>query len=101
MNDKTHHGDREQGAPPVNGDQLALYHSPFCGFCVRVMRVIDELGIDVELRNTLLEPARYQELVAARGRATVPVLWIQANDGSTTWMPESQDIIQYLKQRYG
>ena len=77
-------------------DQLALYYSPICAFCVRVIRVIEKLGVDVEMRNTLQVPANYNDLVEARGRATVPVLWIKSADGSVHWMPESEDIMDYL-----
>ena len=85
----------------TNPDQLALYYSPICAFCVRVIRVIEQLGIDVEMRNTLQVPAHYNDLVEARGRATVPVLWIKSADGAVHWMPESEDIMSYLKKRYG
>lgn len=88
-------------ATTKNADQLALYYSPFCGYCVRVMRVIEDLGIDVEMRSTLEGPAHYSALVQARNRATVPVLWIKSRDGSVHWMPESRDIINYLQERFG
>jgi glutaredoxin len=81
-------------------DRLALYYTPTCPFCIRVMRVIDRLGLDVEMRNIITDPGRRDELIEARGRATVPVLWIQSPDGEVRWMPESLDIIRYLEQMY-
>ena len=72
-----------------------------CPFCWRVTDVIDRLGLDVEVRDVLISRERRNELVEARGRATVPVLWIQSPDGSVRWMPESMDIIHYLEHMYG
>lgn len=89
-----------KAADQTSGDQLSLYFSPICGFCVRVIRVLEQLEVEVEMRNTLQNPAFYSELVEARGRATVPVLRIQSADGRDHWMPESADIIRYLQQRY-
>jgi glutaredoxin len=84
----------------VEEDRLALYYMPSCPFCVRVMRVIDRLGLEVEMRNVIEESEYRDELIEARGRATVPVLWIQSPDGEVRWMPESLDIIRYLEQMY-
>jgi glutaredoxin len=85
----------------AEADKLALYYSPTCGFCRRVMRAIDRLGLDVEMRNVIESNDRRDELIEARGRATVPVLWIQSPDGEERWMPESMDIIHYLEHMYG
>lgn len=85
----------------AEADQLALYYFPTCPFCRRVMQAIDRLGLEVEMRNIIEDPARRDELIEARGRATVPVLWIRSPDGSVRWMPESRDIIRYLEHMYG
>ena len=82
-------------------DNLALYYFDSCPFCIRVRRVIDALGIDVELRNIYEEPGYLEELRAARGRTTVPVLRITSADGEERWMPESADIVSYLQASYG
>jgi len=81
--------------------KLVLYHYEGCSYCSRVRRVIDELGIDVELRSIFGDQAYLQELNEARGRRTVPVLRIIGADGEERWMPESADIVQYLQATYG
>ena len=78
-------------------DKLALYHSESCPFCAFVRSAIDRLGLDIELREIFEEPRYRDELVAARGRATVPVLRITSPDGDERWMPESRDIVRYLE----
>jgi glutathione S-transferase len=65
-----------------------------------VQRVISQLDITVEERNILGMDGHQKDLVAARGRQTVPVLRIDQADGETVWLPESRDIIRYLQDNY-
>lgn len=80
---------------------LSLYGYPQCPFCARVLRAIDSLELEIPLRNTMLDDGHRQELVAAMGRGTVPVLRIDGADGEVEWLPESADIIRYLASRFG
>ena len=89
--------ERYASSPTPAKDKLALYHSETCPYCALVRSAIDRLGLDIELRE-IYEDAEYRnELVDARGRATVPVLRITSPDGEERWMPESQDIVRYLE----
>jgi glutaredoxin len=81
-------------------DQLALYYFNGCPFCLRVLRVLDHLGVEVELRNIHEDRQHLQDLLEARGRTTVPVLRIMTADGDDRWMPESADIVRYLEATY-
>jgi len=78
-------------------DTLALYHFQSCPFCSMVRSNIESLGLDVEMRDILENPEFRDELIEARGRATVPVLRITSPNGEERWMPESRDIVQYLE----
>ncbi len=89
--------ERYAASPTPAEDKLVLYHSHSCPFCVRVRSAIDRLGLDIELREIFDEPRYREELVEARGRATVPVLRITSPDGGERWMPESRDIVRYLE----
>lgn len=82
---------------PDTTEDLALYAYPSCGYCEDVRVAIRELGLEIEERDVRKSPEHLQALVAARGRRTVPVLRI----GEDRWMPESQDIIAYLYERFG
>jgi glutaredoxin len=82
-------------------DRLALYYFDGCPFCVRVLRAIDTLELDVEFRNIYEVPEHLKALRQVRGRTTVPVLRITAPDGAERWMPESADIVRYLQATYG
>jgi len=89
--------ERYASSPAPAKDKLVLYHSHTCPFCAIVRSAIDRLGIDVELREIFEDPRYRDQLVKARGRATVPVLLITSPDGEERWMPESQDIVRYLE----
>ncbi len=85
----------------MSGPRLALYHRPDCIYCARVRRAIDALGLEVELRDVDRDPEHERALVAARGRARVPVLRIDGADASTEWLPESAEIVRWLELRAG
>lgn len=82
-------------------DELALYHFEACPFCGMVRDGIESLGVDVELRDIIDNPKYRDELIEARGRATVPVLRITSPKGEERWMPESRDILRYLEKMAG
>ncbi len=81
-------------------DKLALYHYNGCPFCSMVRSVIDRLGINVELRDIVEISQHRDDLIKARGRATVPVLRITSPGGEERWMPESRDIARYLEMTF-
>jgi glutaredoxin 2 len=89
----------ESDADRVRG--LSIYGYPQCPFCRRVLDTVDSLGLEIPLRNTLEDEERRGELVAAMGRATVPVLSIEEDDGQIRWLPESADIVRYLRAHFG
>lgn len=78
-------------------DKLALYHFDGYPFCSMVRSAIDRVGINVELRDVFESPQYRDDLIEARGRATVPVLRITSPEGEERWMPESRDIVRYLE----
>lgn len=81
--------------------RLALYQYAMCPFCVRVKRTIKELGLDIEMHDTLFDAKARDELYRGGGSTQVPCLRITEDDGSVTWMYESGDIIRYLQERFG
>ncbi len=83
----------------AQNESLALYYYPYCFYCRRVTQVIDQLGIEVELRDILKDPQHRDDLVQARGRPTVPVLRCTDAQGHERWMPESRDIVADLERR--
>jgi len=80
---------------------LALYQYMGCGYCAQVRAVMERLGVEIELRDTLERPEFAQEVLVATGRSTVPVLRIETEEGEARWMSESREIIRYLVERFG
>lgn len=78
--------------------KLSLYHYDTCFYCRVVRDAIDELGMDVELRDVRADRQYREQLIAARGRKTVPVLRIELDRGDVQWMPESRYIVGYLRR---
>ena len=79
---------------------LSLYEYASCPFCARVRRFLNDLGESVESRDVSTDRAHLEELVTSTGRQMVPCLRIENADGAVEWMPESADIIEYLRGHF-
>lgn len=78
---------------------LALYQFAACPFCVKVRKEIARLNLSIELRDAKNNEQHRQELLDGGGRVKVPCLRIEQDD-KVQWMYESDDINQYLQQRF-
>jgi len=78
--------------------QITLYRLQACPFCERVVRKLDEYGLDYESR--FIEPMHSERNVVKRisGARTVPAI-VDENTGVT--MSESANIVEYLDRTYG
>ncbi len=77
---------------PDRDRELVLYKYDSCPYCRRVYGLIDELRLDVAMRDILQKRESRQELIDATGRSTVPCLFI---DGEPLF--ESSDIMAWLR----
>jgi hypothetical protein len=64
-----------------------------------VNRVIRQLNLNIECRDAVNASAYAGELRSEGGKMQTPCLRIQHQDRSD-WLYESDDIIQYLRQRF-
>jgi glutathione S-transferase len=80
---------------------LALYHYEACPYCLKVRRAAERLGIALELRDIRFVATHREELLAARGRPTVPVLRIESGPGRVRWLGESDEIVRWLAAHAG
>ena len=90
-----------------NITSLALYHyqsCPFCGITREAIRYLEQANngvrneLKVEQRDILIEPAFRQELIRGGGKAQVPCLKIETENGTVQWLYESRDIIRFLQR---
>ncbi len=89
-------------------EDLALYFSPLCPFCHRVLNAMAQLGLEpnlstrdakgIALKNTDSDRKAAEELRNGGGKSTVPCLRINS-DGKVKWLYESLDIIHFLKTK--
>ena len=75
----------------------SLYYSNLCFFCQRVLFELRDKEHSIDLRATS-SAEHHRDLVAGGGKGQVPCLRIEDGDHST-WMYESDDIVNYLKQQ--
>ena len=80
-------------APPIT-----LYRLQACPYCERVVRKLDEYGLNY--RSRFVEPMHSDRNVVKRisGKRSVPAI-VDENTGLT--MSESGNIVEYLERTYG
>jgi len=79
---------------------LVLYQFKTCPFCIKVRREINRLSLPIEMRDAQKNQQNREELLRGGGQIKVPCLKIKDEQGVTQWMYESNEIKQYLHQRF-
>ena len=74
--------------------KLELFKKDSCPYCVKVMMLVDELGVGdkIEYRDIARDPQARQQLVKVGGKQQVPCLFI---DGEPLY--ESADIMRWIE----
>jgi glutathione S-transferase len=82
----------------MSDPEITLYRLQACPFCERVVRTLDEHGLDY--RSRFVEPMHSDRDVVRRltGKRTVPAI-VDESTGVT--MSESANIVEYLETTYG
>ena len=99
------------GAVEINGlrrgknlkERYQLFKSDTCGFCFRVRAYVDQLGMELPLRDVHADAEAFRELLQGGGKSTVPCLRIERSTDTgiqVEWMYESLDIMRYLGERH-
>lgn len=76
-----------------------LYVQPFCPYCRKVERALDDIGLDYETTRVSFFKFRRSEVRAVSDQSEVPVL-VDPEHG-VDGMNESDDIVDYLYATYG
>jgi len=77
----------------MSQQELVLYQTAFCPYCIRVRRFLSQNNIAIPTRDITLNSGARRELIEAGGKGQVPALMI---DGQVLY--ESNDIIEWVKQ---
>ncbi len=57
--------------------EVIIYSSPFCPYCYRAKKLLDEKKVAYQDIDVIADPARRDEMIArAEGRYTVPQIFI-------------------------
>lgn len=76
---------------------LRLYDMEYCSYCRKVRHEAGKLGVELHVIDVFSDSVERDRLRAATGRTRVPVLGIVDKNGQETFLPESDDIIAYLR----
>lgn len=79
---------------------LVLYQFKTCPFCIKVKRNNKRLSLNIETRDAQHNKIYREELLQGGGQIKVPCLKIIDDNGNDRWMYESNDIMDYLKDRF-
>lgn len=83
---------------PADDPSITLYRLQACPFCERVVRTLDEYGLDY--RSRFVEAMHSERDVVKRvsGKRTVPAI---GDEHTGVSMSESALIVEYLDHTYG
>ena len=84
--------------PEHSDAQITFYRLQACPYCERVVRKLDDLGLDYHSR--FIEPLHSERNAVKRivGARTVPAI---VDDETGVAMAESANIVDYLEATYG
>ena len=54
--------------------KIRLYIKPYCGWCHKAMRWLDERSVKYEVRDVISDAAAYDEMVGLSGQTFAPVI---------------------------
>jgi len=77
---------------------ITLYRLQACPYCERVVRTLDDLGLDYTSR--FVEPMHSERNVVKRVAGSRPVPAI-VDERTGVTMSESANVVQYLESTYG
>lgn len=61
----------------VKSKRIRLFVKPYCGWCHRAERWLDEHGVDYEAIDVISDETAYDEMIRLSGQELAPVLEIE------------------------
>lgn len=100
MGEKVQRSAEEQAAVDEATAKLTLYQFAMCPFCAKVRYAVEDMNLNLPIKNADRDDTAQQELIQGGGMFQTPCLRIENEHGAVEWMYESDDIISYLHQRF-
>jgi len=79
---------------------MTLYQFRTCPFCIKVRREKKRLSLNIEIRDAQHNTEYREQLLKGGGKIKVPCLKTTDENGETTWMYNSNNIIQVLQNKF-
>jgi len=76
---------------------LALYKMGTCPYCLKTIKVIKELNINVAFKDINESAKHNKTLIEEGGKRQVPCLKIVETNKKAVWLYESEEIINFLR----
>lgn len=77
---------------------LSLYHYHSCPYCKATRQEINRIGLEIPKLDIQKNGRHRLDLIHGGGKGQVPCLRIDLKNGSSQWLYESGQIIQFLRQ---
>jgi glutaredoxin 3 len=58
----------------VKPKQIRLFIKPYCGWCHKAMRWLDQRGIDYQSVDVIADEAAFEEMIRLSGQELAPVI---------------------------
>lgn len=58
----------------VKAKRIRLYIKPYCGWCQKAVRWLDDHGVDYEKVDVVADEAAYDEMIRLSGQELAPVI---------------------------
>ncbi len=79
--------------------ELSLYQFFACPFCIKTRRAMYKMNLPIVKYNVSKGSPYRDDLLQGGGKVQTPCLRIDSATG-TTWLYDSSEIIDYLRQRF-
>jgi len=56
--------------------QVTIYTRPFCGFCARALKMLNDKGVQFTEIEAGMDPERRREMMDRSGRSTFPQIFV-------------------------
>lgn len=79
--------------------KIRLFIKPYCGWCHKAVRWLDERGIKYETLDVIADPEAYNEMVELSGQTLAPVMDMDGEILADFGLPELEKFWDKLKQK--
>ena len=83
----------------VKPKKIRLFIKPYCGWCDKAMRWLDERGVDYEKIDVMADETAYDEMIRLTGQELAPVIEVDGEVLADFGPDQLADFWQKLEKR--